>query len=301
MKVLLTGANGFVGHHVMERLDCVPLFLNGARVDIRDACAVLTAVKTILKDVSFDAVIHLAAQSFVPESFKDPRATFDVNFFGTLNLLSALKEEGFKGKMIFVGSGDVYGLVPSDRLPIVEDTPPKPRNPYAVSKLAAEALCYQWSQTEGFEIVMTRPFNHIGPGQDECFVVSSLAKQVMEIKMGIKRPVIEVGDIDVTRDFIDVRDVVRAYKLLLEYGTNGEIYNICSGKERIIRNILERLMELAGIEADIHQNPSRMRVAEQRRVCGSPERLIKDTGWAPQISFDDALKDILDYWGERVS
>jgi GDP-4-dehydro-6-deoxy-D-mannose reductase len=300
MKVLLTGANGFVGHYAMERLDCTPLLLDGATVDIRDGRAVQAAVRMIFKNTPFDAVIHLAAQSFVPESFKDPRATFDINFFGTLNLLLALKAAGFDGRMLYVGSGDVYSLVSPDKLPIIEDTPLRPRNPYAVSKVAAEALCCQWSQTEGFEIIMVRPFNHIGPGQSGRFAVSSLARQVMEIKMGVKRPVIDVGDIDVTRDFTDVRDVVLAYELLLEGGANGEVYNVCSGKERAIRNILERLMGLSGIEADICQDPGRMRAAEQRRVCGSPERLTKDTGWTPQIAFDDTLKDILDYWGERI-
>lgn len=301
MKILLTGAGGFVGHYVMERLDCVPLLLNGKTVDIRDDRAVLTAVKAILKDTGFDAVIHLAAQSFVPESFKDPRTTFEVNFFGTLNLLTALKGVGFGGRLIFVGSGDIYGLVSPDNLPIVEDMPLRPRNPYAVSKVAAEALCYQWSRTEGFEIVMVRPFNHIGPGQSERFVVSSLARQVIEIKRGIKAPVVDVGNIDVTRDFTDVRDIVHAYGLLLDRGVNGMIYNICSGKERVVRNILERLMDIAGIDADIRQDPGRTRAAEQQRVCGSPERLIKDTGWAPRIPFDHTLKDILDYWDGRLS
>ena len=157
MKVLLTGANGFVGRYAIEMFDCAPLSIDGAAVDIRDDVAVQAAVRHIFKDTGFDAVIHLAAQSFVPESFKDPRTTFEINFTGTFNLLSALKGVGFDGRMIFVGSGDVYGLIPSGMLPVAEDTSLRPRNPYAVSKVAAEALCCQWSQTDGFEIMMARP------------------------------------------------------------------------------------------------------------------------------------------------
>ena len=294
MKVLITGANGFVGGYLTGRLghECVPLSINGDPVDIRDGGSLRAAVK----DIGPDAVIHMAAQSFVPESFRDPRMTFDVNFFGTFNLLCALKEAGYKGRMIYVGSGDTYGLVQPERFPILEDMPLMPRSPYAVSKVAAEALCWQWSQTEGFSIVMARPFNHIGPGQPEHFVVSSLAKQVTEIKLGLKGPVIETGNIDVTRDFTDVRDVARAYGLLLELGKNGGIYNVCSGIERSIRWILTRLMEIAGVEARIVHDPSRARAVEQPRVCGSHEKLTNDTGWAPGIPFDDTLRDILNYW-----
>ncbi len=167
---------------------------------------------------TFDAVIHLAAQSFVPESFKNPLETFDINFTGTYNLFSALKEYGFNGKILYISSGDVYGLVNEDKLPIAEYYPLKPRNPYAVSKVAAEALCYQWSVTEEMKIIIARPFNHIGPHQSERFVVSSFAKQIAEIELGLRKPVLSAGNIDITRDFLDVRDVANAYKLLLEKG-----------------------------------------------------------------------------------
>ena len=202
---------------------------------------------------------------------------------------------------MFVGSGDSYGLVSETDLPITEALPLRPRNPYAVSKVAAEALCYQWSQTEPFSLVMTRSFNHIGPGQSERFVVSDFAKQVIEIKKGRREPILNVGDIDVTRDFTDVRDAAAAYALLLERGHNGESYNVCCGAERSLRSLLERLLQLANVEARIVQDAARLRVSEQRRVRGSDAKLHRDTGWEPTITLDQSLNDILQYWEERPS
>src|SRR5437867_674679 len=217
MKLLLTGSDGFVGSFLKCHGSCVPLADEDGNVDLRDANRLRRAVAHIAPD----AVIHLAAQSFVPESFAHPRETYEINFFGTLNLLDALKAAGFTGRLLFVGSGDCYGVVAPAELPIDEAQPLRPRSPYAVSEAAAEALCYQWSQSEPFAIVMTRSFNHIGPGQSERFVVSDFARQLVEIRKGLRSPLIRTGDIDVTRDFTDVRDVVQAYLLLLERGTRG--------------------------------------------------------------------------------
>jgi len=266
-------------------------------VDLRDA----DAVRSIVEEVRPDAVIHLAAQSFVPASFERPRETFDINFLGTLNLLAALKDSGFRGRMLFVGSGDTYGLVSDAQLPVTEMQPLRPRSPYAVSKVAAEALCYQWSQTESFTLAMTRSFNHIGPGQSERFAVSDFAKQAIEIRKGRRKPILNVGDIDVTRDFTDVRDATAAYALLLERGRNGESYNVCSGVEHSLRSVLERLLHLANVEARLEQDIARLRVSEQRRMLGSYEKLHRDTGWEPTIPLDQSLEDILQHWEERLS
>ncbi|MET0168678.1 MAG: GDP-mannose 4,6-dehydratase [Vicinamibacterales bacterium] len=297
MAILLTGASGFVGAFVQRQITCIAFDYAGQQVDLRDAGQVRSAIEQFRPE----GVIHLAGQSFVPASFDDPRETYDINFFGTLNLLDALKESGFRGRMLFVGSGDMYGLVPETRLPITEDLPPRPRSPYAVSKVAAAALCYQWSQTETFALVMTRSFNHIGPGQSERFVVSDFAKQVIEIKKGRRKPILHVGDIDVTRDFTDVRDAAAAYALLLERGGNGEIYNVCSGVERSVRLLLVRLLELANVDACIEQDPTRLRVGEQRRFRGSYDKLRRDTGWEPATSIDQSLRDILQHWEEQLS
>ncbi len=293
VKHLLTGANGFVGKIMQAVLPCVPL---PAGLDLRDRAALNAAIAEIQPDM----VIHLAAQSFVPASFENPHETFDINFYGTLNLLEALQSIGFRGRMLFVGSGDTYGQVPEAALPVREGHPLHPRNPYAVSKVAAEALCYQWSQTSGFEIVMARPFNHIGPGQSPRFAIMDFARQVTEIRLGRRPPVLQVGDIDVTRDFTDVRDVERAYALLLEKGQNGGIYNICSGQEHSIRDLLQRLIALAGVDARIEQDPTRLRPAEQRRMVASFDLLHQDTGWQPLIPIEQSLQDLLNDWEKQL-
>ena len=296
-RVLVTGANGFVGRYVCDAMPCIPLADEQGSIDLRDPERITAAINNIQPD----AVIHLAAQSFVPESFKDPQTTFKINFHGTFNILSALKETGFTGRMLFIGSGDMYGLVDETALPIVESHPLQPRNPYAVSKVAAEALCYQWSQTEGFEIVMARPFNHIGPGQSKQFAVSDFARQIIEIKLGRRNPVLNVGDIDVTRDFTDVRDVVEAYRLLLLDGRNGHAYNVSAAQEHTLRSIIETLLKLAKVEAAIEQDPTRLRPAEQRRVCASHERLSAHTGWQPKYELKQSLMDILEYWEKKIA
>ncbi len=293
MKLLLTGANGFVGRYVQAALPCIPL---PDGLDLRDRAALTAAVAAIQPDT----VLHLAAQSFVPASFENPRETFDINLTGTLNLLEALQAAGFRGRVLFVGSGDTYGQVTEAALPVREDHPLRPRNPYAVSKVAAEALCYQWSQTSGFEIVMVRPFNHIGPGQSPCFAIADFARQVTEIRLGRRAPVLQVGDIDVTRDFTDVRDVVRAYGLLLEQGRNGGVYNVCSGREYRIRDLLQQLITLAGVEASIEQDSARLRRAEQRRMVASFAALHRDTGWQPAIPMEESLQDLLNDWEKQL-
>jgi GDP-4-dehydro-6-deoxy-D-mannose reductase len=335
MNILLTGASGFVGHYIIQELfefhTCVPLIDERGTVDLRD----INRIKSFLssdtnallykqqsenlqilnsrhslnshiditensQNFNFDAVIHLAAQSFVPESFKNPLETYNINFIGTYNLFSALKEYGFCGKILYISSGDIYGHVDEDKLPITEDYPLKPRNPYAVSKVSAEALCYQWSATEDMEIVIARPFNHIGPNQSERFVVSSFAKQITEISLCLKKPVIIAGNIDTTRDFLDVRDVAAAYKLLLEKGINSDIYNVCSGKEVAMRSIINTLCNIAGVEVEIEIDENKLRPNEQKRVCGSNDKIKKVTEWEQKIPLEKSLADIFGYWKEKL-
>ncbi len=295
MTILVTGANGFVGSYVAEWPGAVALGGEGVVVDVRDPVSLANAVALAKPD----AVVHLAAQSYVPSSFQNPKDTFDVNFYGTLNLLAALEEIDFKGRLLYVGSGDEYGKVSIEDMPIRESLPLRPRNPYAVSKVAAEVLCYQWSQSGPFEIVMVRPFNHFGPRQDSQFVIADFARQIVRIRLDKMPAVIEVGNIDVTRDFSDVRDVVRAYHVVLERGHNGEAYNVCSGQERSVRSILELLLHLAGVTATVVHRKDRVRPNEQLRVWGSFEKLKKHTGWSPQIPIEKTLRDTLEYWDAR--
>lgn len=247
-----------------------------------------------------DAVIHLAGQTFVPEAFRDPARTFDINLLGTLNLLQALKARGFQGTFLYVSSGDVYGQVSENDLPITEQQAPCPRNPYAVSKISAEFLSLQWGLSEGWPVLVARPFNHIGSGQKDSFVIASAARQIIRIKQGLQAPQLEVGDIDVSRDFLDVGDVVSAYFALLEKGQAGQVYNICSGQEQSIRSLIEQLADLAEVTMQLVQDPARMRRADQRRVCGSHERLTKTTGWTPDITTQQSLRAILSDWEKRV-
>ncbi len=298
MNVLLVGGTGFVGGHLQHHLQTTSTVdILDESVDIRNP----EQLTRFIAEKTLDAVIHLAAQSSVPESFKNPHETFGINFMGTLNVLMALQSARFHGRMLYIGSGDIYGLLADKDLPVAEDRPLKPKNPYAVSKVAAEALCYQWSQTADFKIVMVRPFNHIGPGQSERFALSDFAKQITEIKLRRHEPLLHVGDIDVTRDFTDVRDIVRAYGLLLERGKNGEVYNVCSGREYSIRSLLLRLIAIAGIDVTICQDNDRLRPSEQRRILGSFDKLRKDTGWEPKIAIEQTLHDILDDWSAKLA
>lgn len=297
MPILVTGLSGFVGSHCAEQMPgAVDLLLADMRLaDVRKREEVHAAIAAARPS----AVVHLAGQTSVPASIEDPVQTYQVNFDGTLNLLLALKDAGFRGRMLYVGSADAYGAVPEAELPVIEARPLKPLNPYAVSKVAAEALCYQWSQTGPFEVVIARPFNHIGPRQSVRFAVASFARQIAAHRAGRAGPRLAVGDIDTTRDFTDVRDIVRAYAALLRSGRNGEAYNVCSGVERSLRDVIRAMLEASGVDMDIQVAPERLRSIEQRRMQGSFAKLQADTGWKPEIPFEQTLIDTLDYWDKE--
>jgi GDP-4-dehydro-6-deoxy-D-mannose reductase len=216
-----------------------------------------------------------------------------VNFSGTLHLLQALSAEGFRGSFVYAGSADVYGRLPETDLPAKEMQPLRPRSPYAVSKVAAEALCYEWSQRQNFRVVLTRPFTQIGPRQAPRFAVADFARQIVEIRNGRRAPVLTTGDLDVTRDFTDVRDTISAYYELLKSGENGEVYNICSGRERSLRSLVEEMLQIAGVEAEIQTSTARLRPAEQRRMVGDAGKIREHVGWQPEIPLTTTLTDIL--------
>lgn len=298
-KLLITGANGFVGGHLQallaQRGHGDWSLLRPDRFDLLQP----HSLDSILEQNCPDAVIHLAGQTFVPEAFRDPARTLQVNLIGTLNLLQALKRRGFSGTFLYVSSGDVYGQVAEADLPVVETLAPQPRNPYAVSKVSAELLCQQWSYTEPWRIIVARPFNHIGAGQGDSFVISNMARQIARVRLGLQPPSLEVGDIDVTRDFLDVQDVIEAYLLLLEKGRSGEVYNVCSGQERRVRDLIVEIAGLAGVDVELVQDPARMRRAEQRRVVGSSDKLQKETGWKPGVNITETLQRVLSDWAAR--
>ncbi len=248
-KVFITGSSGFVGQYLINHLNdhLMDVVLLPDIVDIRNKNDMIR----FCSNNSFDYVIHLASQSFVPRSIINPRETYDINFMGTLNLLEALSHSNFGGTFLFISSSDVYGIVSEDQLPIKECNTISPRSPYAASKAATELLCKQWGTSEkDIRILISRSFNHIGPLQDERFVISSFCKQVAMIKCGLQKPLINVGNLKVTRDFTDVRDVVSAYRLLLEEGVHGRTYNVCSGQEILLESVLPELRHLANIDFD---------------------------------------------------
>ena len=296
-NLLVTGQSGFVGRHLQQLLassSCWNLIPNGQL----ELCKPASLDET-LQPICPDAIIHLAGQTFVPEAFRDPQRTLEVNLIGTLNLLQALKRRGFSGTFLYVSSGDVYGQVAEDSLPISESLAPQPRNPYAVSKVAAELLCLQWSYVEPWRIMVARPFKHIGTGQGEAFVIPSMARQLIRVRQGLQLPRLEVGDVDVTRDFLDVRDVLQAYLALLERGRSGEIYNVCSGIELRVRDMITQMAELAGVDVELVQDAARMRRAEQRRVVGCADKLQQETGWKPGVSITETLQSVLSDWEAR--
>ncbi|HVE48315.1 MAG TPA: GDP-mannose 4,6-dehydratase [Casimicrobiaceae bacterium] len=295
-RLLVTGRHGFVGSTLIRMVGNEPALATWTVAPLAEQFEILDArsVAQVVRETAPEAVLHLAARSSVAESLHDPEGTINVNLFGTLNLLRALADVGFTGPIVFVSSGDVYGRVPEDALPIDERRIPMPRNPYAVSKLAAEALCYQWFATAGLRVVIARPFNHIGPGQGEQFAMPAFARQINEIRNGGRKPVVAVGDVDVTRDFTDVRDIILAYFSLLDRGRPGETYNVCSGVERTVRSMLERLIELAQVDVEIVKDETRMRPAEHRRAVGDPAKIFEATGWRATMPLDESLAAMLD-------
>lgn len=297
-RLLVTGCTGFVGQSLANWLPAsrwagrFELVSAPAGLDVREA----GQVRELVAATRPDDVLHLAAQSFVPASFQDPAATLAVNLGGTLNLLRALEAHGFKGRMLYVSSADVYGAVAPHSLPVTETIVAAPRNPYAVSKLAAETLCRQWHFSEGFNVVVARPFNHTGPGQDARFVLSGFARKTARILAGIAEPRFITGNLDATRDFSDVRDVLDAYMALFEQGRAGEIYNVCSGIERKVGELLRRMLERAGIQADVVTDAALLRPNEQLRMVGSADKLREHTDWQPRCDLDATLADMVAWW-----
>ena len=268
-------------------------------VDVTDRLAVHGALELARPD----AIAHLAAQAFVPDSLADPAGSFDVNARGTLNLLEAARvheHDGSAPRLLIVSTADVYGAQPREAYPLRETAAPSPRNPYAASKVGAEALALAYARSYGVDAVVTRAFNHIGRGQDERFAVASFAAQVARAAAGGER-VVRVGNLEAQRDFLDVRDVCEAYALLLEgRGEGGEIYNVASGVATPMREILRRLIEIARVPVEVRDDPARMRPADVPLSAGDASKLRAATGWTPRIPLTAALRAVYDDARARV-
>jgi GDP-4-dehydro-6-deoxy-D-mannose reductase len=292
----VTGCKGFVGHWLISHLEASGDEVTGidAEVDITDLAAITDAIRVI----GPEAIYHLAAQASVGTSWENQAATYQVNTLGVVNVLSGAAGCSQPPRVLLVSSAEVYGRVSTDQLPVPEGHPFAPVSPYAASKAAAEMVGIQASLGSGLEVIRVRPFNHTGPGQGPAFVVPSLAKQISEaVASGAESLV--TGNLDARRDLTDVRDVVRAYRSLVEAGAPGEVYNVCRGGSVSIREVADRLLKLAGVELPIVVDPARMRPSDIPDLRGDPGRLRGATGWAPEISLEDTLRDVLTYWQQR--
>jgi len=315
-KVLITGITGFVGSHLAEYLLSLNMQVYGtakrrSRLDYIEGvknklklieCDVIDSysVETAIKDAQPDYIFHLAAQSFVPTSWRSPLETLHTNIDGTLNVLEAVRKLDLDSRIQIAGSSEEYGMVYPDEIPIKEENPLRPLSPYAVSKVAADLLGYQYFKSYGMKIIRTRAFNHTGPRRGEMFVTSNFAKQIAEIEKGLKVPTIYVGNLDAQRDFTDVRDIVKAYLFAIEKGEAGEVYNICSGKGRKIQEVLNVLLSFTDKKIKVQQDPSRMRPSDVELLVGDSSKFRGKTGWELGIPFDKTMRDLLDYWRERV-
>lgn len=293
---LVTGYNGFVGRHFLQSGPATVFADEAGRIDLRDE----SRMELFFACQVPDAVVHLAGMSSAVDSGDDERGVYETNLLGTLNLLRALKACGFRGRFLYVSSSEVYGVVPDARLPVSEDAPVCPGNPYATSRAAAELLCRQWARSAPFEIVIARPFNHTGPGQSSRFLASALTRQAAEMRLGLRQAPLVVGNLHVTRDFLDVRDVVAAYRLLLQRGCSGETYNIASGVEWPLQKVLDLILAQAGIETPVAVDPRRVRAGEALRMVGDATRLRRATGWSARHTLAETLGDMLNDWDRRL-
>ncbi len=314
MQALVTGADGFVGQWLLRRL-----LGDGAQVTgmIRTATPNVTTLPAelaarvawhqgeitdsarlaeLVRIVKPDAVFHLAAQSSVPASTADPLATIETNVMGTARLLDALRLGAPGASVVVVGSSDAYGAVTESQLPLREDMPLRPRNPYAASKAAAEIIALQAARSGAGRIIATRSFNHTGPGQSPSFAVASFAKQIAAFRPGEKRRTLRVGNLSPRRDLSDVRDVVDAYVRLASAGTPGEVYNVCSGRDYSMREIVDELVLLRGITVEVREDPALVRAADNPVLRGDPSRIAADTGWKATTPLQTTLKDLLEYY-----
>lgn len=315
MSALVTGAGGFVGQHLVKALvekgeevfastfsDSPELTsLIGDKKVMQGDLTDHTYVKKILTTANPKTIYHLAALSVVHHDIPTARRALENNLGLQYNLLEEVRQLSPHSRLIAVCSGNIYGKVEERELPISEDTPIRPLNAYSVSKISQEYLALQYYYAHNLDVVILRPFNHTGPGQTDQFVIPAMARQFALIKKGRQAPVIEVGNLDSSRDFTDVRDIVRGYLLSADKCQSGQIYNLGSGKASKVGVILSLLQELAGVKVEIKQDQSRLRSVDVPVLVADSRKFREATGWEPSIPFRQTLSDVLEYWQRQVA
>ena len=310
-KGLVVGAAGFVGNYLVNEL-----YVNGIEpyatklphekfdnsyakvydLDIMDK----DAITALLFDIRPDYIFHLAAQSSVGLAWKNPGLTVDVNIKGSLNLMDAIRELFYKPRVLLIGSGEEYGHILPGEIPIKETNLLRPGNIYAATKACQNMIANIYSKAYDMELMMVRAFNHIGPRQAPMFVVSDFCKQVAEIEKGLREPVIKVGNLAAKRDFTDVRDVVKAYVMLIQAGKAGETYNVGSGNAQTIQDILNLIISMAGTKITVEIDPNKLRPVDVPIIEADITKLNRLTGWTPQIPLEQTIQETLDYWRINV-
>jgi len=317
VRILITGVSGFVGPHLASLLAGEPeLELFGMRWSSSDEAAAVelpsqlqildgditddTSIRAALDAARPDVVFHLAGVSSGAIAWRHPTRTFEVNALGTLRLLEEIRRREPATTCVVASSAEVYGGADDERSPLTEDSPLRPLSPYAASKAAQDLVCAQYAAAHAMPVIRLRLFNHTGPRQPPDYVASSFACQIALIERGQQPPVIEVGNLEARRDFVDVREVVRAYWLAARHGAPGAAYNICSGRVVSVRDVLDRLLALAHCPVSVRPDPDRMRPADIPLLVGDPGRFHDATGWRATTPIEETLRDLLEWWRSQV-
>lgn len=303
-KALVTGSEGFIGQHLCNDLiengyEVIRCSLNGR--EGYEAMNILDAeqVKAVIVKHNPDVLINMAGQANVGLSWKVPQLTVSLNVNGLINILEAVRAVNPKMRVIAVGSSDEYGSLEDRGVNVTEDIPIKPMTPYAISKVAQESMAQMYNRAYGMNICMIRCFNLGGSLQPKGYMVSDFASGIAEVEAGIKEQ-LSVGNLDSARDFTHVKDAARACRLIAEHGKVGEIYNVSSGKTYTAQEMLDKLIKMATCEIKVVKDPARMRPSDTPVVCGNHDKLTRDTGWEPELSVDEMLKEALNYWRSIV-
>ncbi|MFH0938929.1 MAG: GDP-mannose 4,6-dehydratase [Planctomycetota bacterium] len=316
MRVLITGTEGFTGSHLTEHClslgdevwgtcrpqsRCVNLVHCLDQITLRVGdMAQPDFIRTVLRETHFDVIFHLAAVNVLHDTMKEPARAFEVNLLGGIHLLEAVRTQSPQTRIVMVSSAEVYGPVESENLPVKETHPFAPINVFAASKAALELVAHPFIHIYGLQVVIARPFNYTGPRQRSEFVCSTLAEQIARVEIGGK-PVIYVGDLYPKRDFSDVRDIIRGYRLLALHGQKGEAYNLASGVSVTIEHILNMLVDMARVKVEIRHDPARVRETQVLDVCGNHEKVAAAVGWAPEIPLIKTLRDMLNWHRDQIT